>query len=149
MGRKTLIDDQIDRIRSLRRAGFSYSMISKEIGISRTTACKYSQDIMLHGQPKRYKSDIMDFFLTGLRNTLKDLLNVNVSPDEVDEVLKRFRTKLDSYDTETLLVLRENQRGCFNFINTVLNELGISERYGVSFQKPAETTPKQQIENTD
>jgi hypothetical protein len=81
--------------------------------------------------------------------TLKDLLDASVSPDEVDEVLKRFRTKLDSYDTETLLVLRENQRGCFNFINTVLNESGISERYGLSFQKPAETTPKQQTENTD
>ncbi|OHB99073.1 MAG: hypothetical protein A3G70_07095 [Planctomycetes bacterium RIFCSPLOWO2_12_FULL_39_13] len=149
MGRRTLVDDQIDRIRSLRRSGFSYSMISKELGISRTTCCKFSRDISFRERPKRYKSDIMNVFLTGLRSTLKDLLDVNVIPDEVDDVLKRFRTKLDSYDTETLFILQGNTKGYFNFINTVLDELCISERYGVSFQSTAETTPKQQIDNTD
>ena len=136
MGRKTLIDAQIDRIRSLRRSGFSYSMISTKLGISRTTACKYSQDIMLRGQPKRFRSDSMDIILTKIKTILTELLDANVIPDDVDLVLKQCRAKLDRFDTDTVVILQDNAKGHFNFIRKVLDELNFTEKYGLTIRIP-------------
>ncbi len=136
MGRKVLLDNQIDEIRKLRREGYSYSMIAKELKLSRTTACKYSQDILLPGQPKRFKSDSVNIILSNLMNILKQLLDINVLPDEVDVLLKRCRGKLDNYDTETLFVLQSSTKGYFNFINTILGEAGLIEKYGFTIGNP-------------
>lgn len=161
MGRKVLLDNQINEIRRLRREGFSYSMIAKELQLSRTTACKYSQDILFPGQPKRFKSDSISIILSNLMNIFKQLLDVvNVLPDEVDAVLKRCREKLDNYDTETLFVLQSSTKGYFNFINNILDEVGLIEKYRFTIGNPetsldsTKNAPctdegKQNPENTD
>lgn len=149
MGRKVLLDNEINEIRRLRRDGFSYSMIAKELQLSRTTACKYSQDILLPGQPKRFKSDSVYIILSNLMNIFKQLLDVNVLPDEVDAVLKRCREKLDGYDSETLFILQGNAKGYFNFINAVLGEVGLIEKYGFTIGNPEKSQDSKNVPCTD
>jgi len=139
MGRKLLTEAEINTIRQLRREGFSYSMLSKELGISRTTACKYSQDIMIPGQPKRFKSDSINIILSKLTNILKQLLDCGVSCGEVDSMLKRCRQILDGYDTDILFILQNSKKGYINFIRAVLNELGLIEKYGLTIQDPTDS----------
>lgn len=125
MGRKNITDIEIDKIRQLRREGYSYSRISKSLNLSKTSCCKYSSDIFLF-RPQRFRSDHIDVILTKLRSILAQLLDANIPPDAVDSLLKRCRQKLDSYDSETLSVLTSHMLGYTNLVNTVLDELDIS-----------------------
>lgn len=139
MGRRNITDSEIDRIRQLRREGFSYSRISKSLNLSKTTCCKYSSDILLF-RTQRFRSDHIDVILTKLRSIITKLLDANIPPDSVDSVLKRCRQKLDSYDSETLSVLTSHMPGYTNFINTILDELDILGGRRFTYKIPADTS---------
>jgi len=138
MGRKLLTEAEINAIRQLRRDGYSYSKISRNLNFSKTTCCKYSQDINIERQ-KIYKSDCIDYFLIKLRKNLKQLLEASVSPDVVDTLLKRCKQKLEGYDNEFLYILQENHLGYLNFLNIVLGELSFPEeiRFFLKTAKPS------------
>ena len=140
MKRKTPTDIEINKMRELRRSGYSYGRISEEMGISRSTAYKYSSDIVLYERLRRIRSDNESIILRKVMAMLKLLLNAGVNPDDIDMVSRKCNEKLDQYGDETLFLLKDTNTGFLDFFSTVLSQTNIGEKYGDIPLKVSEDT---------